>query len=81
MHDVASDDPRLFTIAEGLGADVPACLLGRSAIGLGKGEALTPVSGVANVPVLLVNPGVAVSTGAVFKAWDGIDRGAIPPGD
>ncbi|MFX7866446.1 hypothetical protein ABTK37_20830, partial [Acinetobacter baumannii] len=32
LHDVASDDPRLFTIAEGLGADVPACLLGRSAI-------------------------------------------------
>ncbi|MGJ3649848.1 4-(cytidine 5'-diphospho)-2-C-methyl-D-erythritol kinase [Sphingomonas sp. GlSt437] len=81
LHGVALDEPRLFAIAEGLGADVPACLLGRSAIGTGKGEALTPVAGVEDVPVLLVNPGVAVSTGAVFKAWDGVDRGPIPPGD
>jgi len=31
--------------------------------------------------VLLVNPGVAVSTGAVFAAWDGVDRGPIGEGD
>src|SRR5207247_6940763 len=29
----------------------------------------------------LVNPGVAVSTGAVFAAWDRVDRGAIGEGD
>lgn len=75
---VAADD-RLFAIAERLGADVPACLLGQSAIGLGKGERLAPVAGLAGMPVLLVNPGVAVSTAAVFKAWDGVDRGAISP--
>jgi 4-diphosphocytidyl-2-C-methyl-D-erythritol kinase len=80
LHDVMPDDPRLFAIAEALGADVPACLLGLSAMGEGKGEKLEPVEGVTDVPVLLVNPGVAVSTGAVFKAWDGIDRGPIPPG-
>lgn len=73
-------DPRMFVIAEALGADVPACLLGRSAIGEGKGERLEPVDGVTDMPVLLVNPGVGVSTGAVFTAWDGVDRGPIPPG-
>jgi 4-diphosphocytidyl-2-C-methyl-D-erythritol kinase len=31
--------------------------------------------------VLLVNPGVAVSTAAVFAGWDGMDRGAMPDGD
>ncbi len=77
---VAPDEPRLFAIAEGLGADVPACLLGKSAVGEGKGEKLRPVEGVTDVPVLLVNPGVAVSTAAVFKAWDQVDRGPIPPG-
>jgi 4-diphosphocytidyl-2-C-methyl-D-erythritol kinase len=30
---------------------------------------------------LLVNPRVALSTGPVFKAWDGIDRGPLPEGD
>lgn len=28
---------------------------------------------------MLVNPGVAVSTAAVFAAWDGTDRGPLDP--
>lgn len=80
LSGMARDDPRLFAIAEALGADVPACLLGRSAIGTGKGEQLAPVTGVSGVPVLLVNPGVAVSTAAVFRGWDGVDRGPLGTG-
>ncbi|USU09259.1 4-(cytidine 5'-diphospho)-2-C-methyl-D-erythritol kinase [Sphingomonadaceae bacterium OTU29MARTA1] len=78
LHAIAPEDPRLFVIAEALGADVPACLLGRTTLGTGKGEALIPVHGLAGTPLLLVNPGVAVSTGAVFTRWDGYDRGGIP---
>lgn len=81
LSGVAPDRPELFAIAEQLGADVPACLLGRSAVGMGKGEQLEPVDGVGGTPVLLVNPGVAVSTGPVFRAWDGVDRGGIGGGD
>lgn len=78
---IASDDPRLKAVAEALGSDVPACLLGRTAIGRGRGEALTPVAGASGLPVLLVNPGVAVSTASVFAGWDQIDRGGLPEGD
>lgn len=79
-HDVAPDDARLFDIAARLGADVPPCLLGRSAIGRGRGDDLRPVAtALAGKPVLLVNPGVAVSTAQVFAAWDGRDRGPIAP--
>lgn len=78
---VAMDDPRLRAVAEALGSDVPACLLGRTAIGRGRGEALTAIDGAAGMPVLLVNPGVAVSTAAVFAGWDRIDRGGLPDGD
>lgn len=77
LHDIAPQDPRLFVIAESLGADVPACLFGRTTLGTGKGEALVPVHGLADTPLLLVNPGVAVSTAAVFARWDGQDRGGI----
>jgi 4-diphosphocytidyl-2-C-methyl-D-erythritol kinase len=77
LHGVAGDDPQLFAIADGLGSDVPACLLGRTAIGRGRGERLEPVGGLAGTPVLLVNPGVAVSTAEVFRRWDGVDRGAL----
>ena len=80
LHGVAVDDPRLFAIAASLGADVPACLLGRATLGTGRGDALVPVAGLGEAPALLVNPGVAVSTAAVFARWDGVDRGALPPG-
>jgi len=77
LHGVAIDDPRLFALADTLGSDVPACLLGHTAIGLGRGEQLRPVAGPGHLPVLLVNPGVPVSTADVFRRWDGVDRGPI----
>ncbi|MFZ5746266.1 MAG: 4-(cytidine 5'-diphospho)-2-C-methyl-D-erythritol kinase [Pseudomonadota bacterium] len=80
MHGVAIDDPALFDLADALGSDVPACLLGRTAFGRGRGERLEPIAGAAGMPALLVNPGVAVSTAAVFRGWDGVDRGPVPDG-
>jgi 4-diphosphocytidyl-2-C-methyl-D-erythritol kinase len=81
LQGVALDDPTLFALADGLGSDVPACLLGRTALGRGRGEQLTEVTGLAGTPVLLVNPGVAVSTAEVFRRWDGVDRGGIGQGE
>lgn len=78
---IALDDPRLFDCADALGSDVPACLYSRTAIGRGRGERLEPVAGAPGVSVLLVNPGVAVSTADVFRRWDGVDRGALGEGD
>lgn len=74
-------DPRLLAIAARLGADVPACLTGRTTVGTGRGDDLHEVTGLPGAPLLLVNPGVAVSTAAVFAAWDGVDRGPLPSGD
>ena len=73
------DAAALADIALELGSDVPACLLGKSAIGGGRGERLELIDELSGIPVLLVNPGVAVSTGAVFRGWDGIDRGPLLP--
>lgn len=81
LHGKDPLDPILFDCAEKLGADVPACLLGKTAIGRGKGEKLTEIGGTAGMPVLLVNPRVEVSTAAVFAAWEGWDRGPLPEGD
>lgn len=77
---VAHDDPGLVGIAAVLGADVPACLFGRTAIGRGRGEHLTPVAGLADMPTLLVNPGVGVSTAAVFARWNATDSGPLGSG-
>ncbi len=79
--DISLADPRLMEIAGRLGSDVPACLLGVTAIGLGRGERLTPIESIGGMPCLLVNPGVAVRTADVFARWDGIDRGGWGQGD
>ncbi len=81
LNGVDPRDPALFEVASDLGSDVPACLLGRAAVGRGRGESLVAVDGLGGMPVLLVNPGVGVSTAQVFARWDGRDRGALPDGD
>lgn len=65
-----------------LGADVPACIESRTCIGRGIGTELEPLDdgSFAGVNILLVNPRVPLSTGPVFEAWDGSDRGALPTG-
>ncbi len=64
-----------------LGADVPSCVRSEMAIGRGTGAQLEPVENdLLGMPVLLVNPRVPLSTGAVFKAWDLQDRSALPIG-
>lgn len=71
---------RLEPLAAQLGADVPACLHGRAALGRGVGEVLdfmaSPWPGAA---LLLANCRQPVSTAAAFAAWDVIDRGPLDP--
>ncbi|MEI9888220.1 MAG: 4-(cytidine 5'-diphospho)-2-C-methyl-D-erythritol kinase [Rhizomicrobium sp.] len=57
----------LRRIAETLGSDVPVCVESRSAWMEGRGERVTLAPGIAGAAMLLVNPGVAVPTGPVFK--------------
>ncbi|GAA4009456.1 4-(cytidine 5'-diphospho)-2-C-methyl-D-erythritol kinase [Sphingomonas humi] len=72
-------DPALAQrLAPELGSDVPACLLSMTARGTGAGDALELVdAGVADTPVLLVNPMLPLSTRDVFAGWDGVDRGPL----
>ena len=53
-----ASEAELLDIAARLGADVPACLLSRTARGEGKGDDLEPlpVEDLAGTPLLLVNP-------------------------
>jgi 4-diphosphocytidyl-2-C-methyl-D-erythritol kinase len=72
------DPQHASSVAPGLGADVPACLLSMTSRGIGAGDALELIdAGVSGSPILLVNPMIALSTGAVFAAWDGQDRGTL----
>lgn len=80
---ILADDPWLAEIAAELGADVPACLASVPLRGEGVGTSLTTIEGGAfgGLPLLLVNPGIALGTSHVFARWDGIDHGALCTGD
>ncbi|KHJ55974.1 hypothetical protein LA66_04990 [Aureimonas altamirensis] len=68
----------LMGAALGLGADVPMCLDGRALVARGIGEALSPLPQFPALPMVLANPGVAVSTPAIFKALRTACNGPLP---
>jgi len=59
---------RLSALAARLGADVPMCLHQRPCIASGIGEKLDPAAPLPGCGLLLVNPGVPLSTPEVFAA-------------
>jgi 4-diphosphocytidyl-2-C-methyl-D-erythritol kinase len=56
---------RLAEVAETLGADVPFFLTGGVALGTGRGERITPLTGMP-MALVLVNPGTPLSTAVVY---------------
>ncbi|WP_042704039.1 4-(cytidine 5'-diphospho)-2-C-methyl-D-erythritol kinase [Azospirillum sp. B506] len=75
---VPADDPALFAVAAGLGADVPVCVAGRSCYFGGIGDLLDEAPDLPETHVVLVNPNVPVPTPAVFKAMAAARAGNGP---
>jgi 4-diphosphocytidyl-2-C-methyl-D-erythritol kinase len=63
-------DERLEALAASLGADGAACLWARPVIAQGRGERLSPAPGLPDLDIVLVNPGVPVSTAEVYRRFD-----------
>lgn len=53
-----------------LGADVPYCIIGGTALASGIGEKLTPLPPLPKCTVLMVKPAISVSTGSIYEAID-----------
>ena len=66
------EESQLRDLAVRLGADVPMCLTPTAQMISGIGEVCQSVDDFAPLPALLVNPGVGVSTAAIFR-----DLGAL----
>ena len=61
------DTQTLMELGVKLGADVPFCVLAKTALSEGIGEVLTPITGLFNCYVLVVKPPIGVSTATVYK--------------
>lgn len=68
---VTPSEPVLDRIAAGLGADVPVCLRNRPMRMQGVGEILTPAPALPRCGMVLVNPGIPLTTMSVFRERSG----------
>lgn len=67
LNGLPPDAPALYAAAARIGADVPVCLAAKTRIMQGIGERLGSPLRLPRLFALLVNPGVAVETAAVFR--------------
>lgn len=70
MNDIFSlnaTTDELMKLGVKLGADVPFCVLGKTALSEGIGEILTPVTGLSDCSVLVVKPPIGVSTALIYN--------------
>jgi 4-diphosphocytidyl-2-C-methyl-D-erythritol kinase len=65
--DLSIPDARLFSLAEGLGSDVSFFLCGGTALGSGRGEKIQPLPDYPPRHMVLVFPGVHVSTADAYR--------------
>ena len=60
----------MMQLGAGLGADVPACLLSRAALGTGMGDQLTLIDTEMEYPLLLLQPEEPFSTAEMYRKLD-----------
>jgi 4-diphosphocytidyl-2-C-methyl-D-erythritol kinase len=75
---VAMPVEELFDLGATLGADVPMCLAGRTALVSGVGEVLRLAPTLPPCAILMVNPGTPLATPDVFAARRGAFSVALP---
>jgi len=76
-----SIDPREETVrgvAAALGADVPMCLSALPLVARGIGHDIVPLADFPALPIVLVNPGVSVSTPSVFSRLASRENPPLP---
>ena len=66
LWNINISDQELMDLGAELGADLPICLYGNLAMMSGIGEVISPVKAIPSLAMLLVNPGITVSTQAIF---------------
>lgn len=72
-------EAELSRIGLTLGADVPMCLAAKPLVARGVGDELSLVPDFPALALVLVNPGVAVSTPDVFNALEKRENDGLPP--
>jgi 4-diphosphocytidyl-2-C-methyl-D-erythritol kinase len=81
LFDLGLDAEQLRTIGARIGADVPFCLSGGTALAQGVGEILTPLPAPPAHRLLIAKPERGADTGGIYRAYDERGSGGIASAD
>ena len=81
LFDLGLDAEQLRTIGARIGADVPFCLSGGSALAQGVGEILTSLPAPPAHRLLIAKPERGADTGGIYRAYDERGSGGIASAD
>ena len=70
LYGTGLSEKQLCEIGLTLGADVPFCIMGNTALAQGIGEILTPLPEAPKMTILLVKPPVNISTASIYELID-----------
>ncbi|HEX4022194.1 MAG TPA: 4-(cytidine 5'-diphospho)-2-C-methyl-D-erythritol kinase [Acidobacteriaceae bacterium] len=68
----ALPDPARLAIAAQVGSDVPLFLIGGTILGTGRGEQVSPLPDLPELPCVVATPPIGVSTPQAFRDWDAL---------
>lgn len=79
LFDLQLSEKQLMAYGLKLGADVPYCVMGGTALSEGIGEILTPMKpAMPKLPLIIAKPMAAVSTKEVYQALDSLENPPHP---
>lgn len=81
LFDLGLDAEQLRKIGARIGADIPFCLSGGTALAQGVGEILTPLPAPPAHRLLIAKPERGADTGGIYRAYDERDSGGIASAD
>ena len=70
LYEANLSEDELMKIGEQVGADIPFCIYGGTALVEGIGEKVTPISDFPHCHIVVAKPSVSVNTKAAFRAYD-----------
>ncbi|PYG89014.1 4-diphosphocytidyl-2-C-methyl-D-erythritol kinase [Ruminiclostridium sufflavum DSM 19573] len=68
MFSIGIKQDELMKVGRTIGADVPYCIMGGTALAEGTGERLTVLPVLRGIPILIIKPRIGVSTAWVYKS-------------
>ena len=81
LFSLGLDESSLREMGVRIGADVPYCIMGGTALSEGIGEILTPLKPMPECFILIAKPPIGVSTAYVYNAFDSLEEKYHPDVD